>query len=254
MARDNLLAADLARLAEDERNQLGKPTVEQLVALRDGELSESEADRLRDLLARDPESAALYLELKRFPARETGAEGTTPGFDTEADVAKAWQELAPKLGQTRPSDADRGNATGEVVPFSRRGAMRVLLGVAATLGVGLGIAWWIGQAGHQLPDGGYYEIPVIGDKFRDPRERVPAGFVGLAFQIDLSGRSGSYLIELLDAENRTVRAAETFEAGQEVDYRVARRDLVNGATYQLHVRRRGETPILTLTIIPEFAD
>ena len=47
------------------RSSGNRPSVEQLLALRDGELPEEEAERLRDLIAVDPDVAATYLELKR---------------------------------------------------------------------------------------------------------------------------------------------------------------------------------------------
>ena len=252
MARDNLLASDLAALADDERRRLGEPpTLEQLAALRDGELPEDEADRLRARLAVDPESAELYLELERFAA--AAGEGA-PG-ESAADVDEAWRELSARLERGDRSQAGPASATAEVIPFHRRTLVRVLLGLAATVLVAVGVGWWIEQAGHRLPDGEYYEIPVTEEKLRDATERVPAGIVGLAFQIDLSGQSGSYDVELLDATDRRVRAPETFEAGQQVVYRVARRDLVDSATYRLYVRRRGETSGKpALTIIPDFAE
>ena len=135
------MIGDLAALAKDERSRLGEPpTVEQLVALRDGELPEAEADRLRARLAVDPERAALYLELKRF-AQGSGPGEATPGFDTDADVDEAWRELVPKLGQGDPSDTDSGQ--GDSFPPSSFGTGDP--GTGGDVGGGLG---------HRLADGG----------------------------------------------------------------------------------------------------
>lgn len=249
MAGDKRLAEDLASLAADDRQRLDEPpTLEQLAALGDGELPEDEADRLRARLAVDPESADLYLELKRFV--EAAAE-TTAGLDTTQDVDQAWQELSQTL-ERPPSEPEEEDAY-QVVPFHRRPTVRAVLGLAAVLIVAVGLGQWARQTS---PQGDYYRLDVTGDVFRDVRERIPAGYEGLEFRIDLSGKSGRWVVELLDAKDRPVRSAETFDAGQgKVVYRVARRDLVDGATYQLHVRSVDEPESRPVMIIqPEFVE
>lgn len=92
MTRNATLSEDLAVLAEEQRLKLGEPpTIEQLIAYRDGRLSEDEADRIRDRLAVDPEWAAIYLDLACFPDLDL------PVADSDADIDDAWQKLLPKL-------------------------------------------------------------------------------------------------------------------------------------------------------------
>ena len=243
MAREKRLVSDLANLAEKERGRLGEPpTIEQLTALRDGELAEGEADRLRSRLAVDPESAALYLELKRFQVVEASADQEIPGFDTAADVDDAWRELSTKLGQDQRSNVVSEYRSYRVVPFSRRTTLRLLLGLAAMLVVGLGIGWLFEQPSRHLPKGGYYEVAVTGEKLRDPRLLIPSGMVGLEFQIEVPDPTGRFAVELLDVKNEIVGDyREEFESGQEsIIFRVSLHDLVGDATYRLQVRRPGE--------------
>ena len=247
MARDTKLSDDLAALAERERYRLGEPpSIEQLVELRDGELAEEEADRIRDRLAVDPEMAAIYLELKQRSDLETLSADLVGDDISDSEVGGAWHRLSSRLGQGTPLAVDPPNKAGEVVPFPRRGWGRVLA-LAATLTVVVGLVWLLAGRGGPAPlrEGDYHVVQVTGEAYRDSRLRVPGGVAGLAFHIDASDLpSGHVMVELLDASDKVVRQEQmTVEAGQqEMIFRVASSSLVDGKTYQLVVRAPGAPP------------
>jgi anti-sigma factor RsiW len=253
MARNTTLSEDLAALAEEQRSRLGEPpTAEQLIAYRDGQLPEEEAERIRDRLAVDPEWAAVYLDLKRFPDLDR---------PSDADVDAAWRTLSPRLERT-------ATGAGKVIAFRRRpvrpAAGRALLALAATLILCLGLTWLlVGRGGPRpLPSGEYHAVEVTGATFRDARLAVPRAAVGLAFHIDATALEvpGKVLVELRDASGEVVRQeGVVIEAGQrEIVFRVASSSLEVGRTYQLAVRASGTSPdepaLIEMVFTPVFED
>lgn len=247
MERKTTLTGDLAALAAEERSRLGEPPdAELLIAYRDGELSEEEAERVRDRLAVDPEWAEVYLELKRggLDAPGVATAGLAASGAEDADVDAAWRELASKL-EREPSSA-------EPLPFPRRRTGRVILAIAATLVVAVGLVWLlVGRVGPGLPEGKYLDVHVREETYRGLEISVPPDVVGLAFHIESGGLSGRLVVELLDASDEIVRREEVFvEPGtEEIVFRVALSRRAGRDSYSLAVRRSGasttETPLMS---------
>lgn len=233
MPQDTRLSDDLEALAERNRRRLGDaPTVEQLAALRAGELPPEEAERLRDRLAVDPESAAIFLGLAEAEAAEAPS----------VDIDGAWREFSAKANGEPGAAGSRGQARGDIVPFRRRAPYRVLLGLAAllVLGVGLKFFWLDLDPG---ADGPFHAVRVTGETFRGTEIEVPAGFVGVEFQIVHPEVRDAVVAELLDSSQKLVQLQRvTVEAGQEgVRFRVSMTKLEAGRSYQLLVRREGSS-------------
>jgi len=258
MARNTTLSEDLGALAEEQRSRLGEPpTTEQLIAYRDGRLPEEEAERIRDRLAVDPEWAAVYLDLKRFPDLDRPA----AGGDSDADVDDAWRTLSSQLDRTE-------TGAGKVIAFRRAAirpaAGRALLALAATLILGLGLTWLlVGRDRPQpLPSGEYHVVEVTGATFRDARLAVPRAAVGLAFHIDATALDppGKVVVALLDALDHVVRQERmAVEAGQrKIVFRVASSSLEVGRTYQLGVWPSDTSPeepaLIEMVFTPVFED
>ncbi len=248
MARNSAFSRDVAKLAERQRAGLGEPpSMEDLAALNDGVLPEAEADRVREWLAVDPELAATYLELQQLPDLDASAAGGTSGFDTDADVDAAWQELSAKL---------EGNGASSVVHteadrFRGPARRRRLLGLAAALIVGLGIGWLLRSSEEVLPEGQYHPVMVTDAVYRDSRIEVSAEHVGIEFEIALSDVTddGALFVELMDSKGQPVRQQRiTFEPRQgSVSFLVAVSQLIDEETYQLLVEppaQRAEEPFV----------
>lgn len=262
MARDSRWSNDLAALAEDERRRLGEPpTAEQLIAYRDGELPEAEAERIRDRLAVDPEWAAIYLDLKRSDAEVLAAE-VPGGAVSDAEVDGGWRALAVEMGSAAPAIAAFEQEPAEIPTGRRRQPYRRFLAMAATLVFGLGLVWFLAGPDRQepLPDGSYQPARVISDRVRSSVLSVRHGVVGLEFLIEGSEFSepGEYHIELLGSLDAVIRSQSvTVEAGQaEVSFRVASTDLEEGNTYHLTVRQAGASrsapALINFTFTPTF--
>ena len=256
MARDTKLSDDLAALAEEERQRLGeRPGVEQLVALRKGELTEERAERIRDRLAVDPELASIYLDLKRGADRGSSSVDAAERNDSEAEVDAAWRKLLPRLVRVGRAADDPAYEAGEVVPFPRKSWARVA-GLAASMIVAAGLLWLLATRqgpSSQIEDG--YHV-VTDEQYRDARVPVPAGAAGLALDIDVSDLApGPVWLELLDASNEVVWSEPTvIEPGQRrVIFGVASSHLVGGKTYQVVVRSSEASPgIQVMVFRPVF--
>ncbi len=234
MASNSTFSRDIATLAERERAHLGKPPgMEELAALHDGVLSDSEAERVREWLTVDPELAATYLELQRLPNLDSSAVEPTPGFDTDADVEAAWGALSAKLeGGGTPPTVDTN-----VVRFSRPSLRRALVGLAAMLIGGLGAGWWLTLNEAKLPDEHYHLVTVTDEIYRGGTVTVPTEAVGIQFEIALEQpeSGGEISVELLDSKGRRIRVRQiTFEAGQvSVYFRVTKSDLLDEGAYEI---------------------
>ncbi len=259
MTRDTKLSQDLAALAAAERQRLGEPpSLERLRALRDGELSSEEADRIRDRLAIDPELAAVYLELTGDSVAETQPIDE-PDDLLEVDVDDAWRKLSPRLDREPPQIADTAYDDAEgVVSFPRRGWPGIL-GLAATLTRAVGLVWLWGNRGAEAPTPeGYYPVSIAG-LLRDSRLTLPSEATGIAFQIDASTLNpDSYIVELLDAEDQVVRQERHPVAAEQewIDFGVPLDSLKPHWTYKLVVRETSasstDSPRISITVVPVF--
>jgi hypothetical protein len=218
MARKSTFAEDLALLAADERSRLGEPpTAEELIACRDGKLTEEAGERVRDRLAVDPELASIYLDLTSDPA------ALAADAPADADGADAWRRLSPRLERAA------------VVPIRRRTAARVPLALAASLIMALGVGWLLTRP-EPLPAGEYYPIEVTGAEYRGAAVTVPRDVAGVAFHVDASQLTGRIVVELRDSSDVLVRG-ETFPAGKIV-FRVPANKIAD-QVYRLTVRPFG---------------
>src|SRR5689334_11763870 len=86
--------ATLAEIIAERRKELGeRPSLDEMIALRVGELSADERERLLERAAWDPEVARELLDVIRFP--DLG-HGETPPED-DADQDRSWQVMRAKL-------------------------------------------------------------------------------------------------------------------------------------------------------------
>ena len=91
-------------IAEERRNLGDPPTAEEMLAYSRGKLSESEEERIRDLLVAYPELARMYSE--PFPeAPRLGDADYVP----DSQVAAGWNELQQRLGAPQKRERQRGN-------------------------------------------------------------------------------------------------------------------------------------------------
>jgi hypothetical protein len=135
----------LRRLAEHERRSLGDhPTPEELVAYRNGELTEPEAEQIRDHLALCHDCADLLLDLADF-GHLAPPEGIAPASPEEVD--RAWASLQGRIAEAAvPSTPERTAPVVQlhvVSPYaepSRQDWRTWALAASVILAVGLG-AW-----------------------------------------------------------------------------------------------------------------
>ncbi|HET8774335.1 MAG TPA: hypothetical protein VFP80_11105 [Thermoanaerobaculia bacterium] len=102
-------------LAEERRKLGAPPTAEEMLAFTRGELSESEEERIRDLLVAYPELARMYSE--PFPDEPRPGD---PDFVPEEQVAQGWSGLEGSLRKTAEAaargEAQRGRVSLQYVP------------------------------------------------------------------------------------------------------------------------------------------
>jgi hypothetical protein len=95
-------------LIAEERRRLGDPpTAEEMLAYSRGELSETEEDRIRDLLVAYPEIARMYGAAFPEPAQPGD-----PDYANDADTAAAWARFQERLGRPR-TEPRRPQAEGQ---------------------------------------------------------------------------------------------------------------------------------------------
>jgi hypothetical protein len=105
----------LRLLAERERRSLGEhPTPEELAAYRNGELTEPEADRIRNHLALCHDCADLLLDLANFGHLEP-PEGVAPA--SEAEVDGAWESLRSRIAEAEALPEAAAERSAPVVPL-----------------------------------------------------------------------------------------------------------------------------------------
>ncbi len=120
----------LEEILAERRQQLGEPpSTDDFIALRAGELSDDERERLLEHASVDPEAARELLGVLRFP-EPSGDED--PG-DDEIGVRQRWQDLRERL----VAEGDF-STTPAPVPVPKRSvwwplAAMFVLGVATTL-------------------------------------------------------------------------------------------------------------------------
>lgn len=110
-------------LAEARRTLGEPPTAEEMLALSEGTLSESEAERVRDRMAAYPELARMYGEPVPDEPRPGDAD-----YLTDEDVASGWEALQRKLPRVA-AEAPRGR----LLAFRAVPARYVPTAVAAAL-------------------------------------------------------------------------------------------------------------------------
>ncbi len=153
--------ATLEEILAERRQRLGEPpSIDELVALRAGELSEDDHRRLLEHAAVDREVARELFDVLRFPER---AGDEDPGLD-EQGVGRRWQALRARLVAEGDLPANDERSASVARP-SRAAwlplAAMFLLGIAATLGVG---RWRDAGPG---PAGARVNLPIV--------ELLPAG-------------------------------------------------------------------------------
>jgi hypothetical protein len=138
----------LRLLAESERRSLGEhPTPEELAAYRNRELTEPEADRIRDHLALCHDCADLLLDLANFGHLEPPA-GVAPASEEEVD--RAWESLRSRIAESEaeaPKQLDRSapvvqlRAVPPPAEPRRRNWQAWALAAMLILTLGLGGVW-----------------------------------------------------------------------------------------------------------------
>lgn len=165
------------------------PDLERLLAYRDGELGEAEADEAQEHLSLCPDCALLLLEFDQF---RTDAEAGERGA-SEAARAGAWEALQAELRKERaemptlalpvpPSSAPVAPALLPFQPAARPPAPpRALYALAAVLalvalGLGLALAWSQSQyrAEMRALEESRREAEELRTRLSEAQERAPA--------------------------------------------------------------------------------
>lgn len=113
-------------IAEDRRRLGDPPTAEEMLAFTRGELSESEEERIRDLLVVYPELARMYCE--PFPDEPRPGE---PDYVSEAQTAAGWNDLQQHLRKrSEPTsvrdEAQRGRVIMHRMPTAVAAALAIV--------------------------------------------------------------------------------------------------------------------------------
>lgn len=225
-------------LIAEQRRALGDPpTAEEMLAFSRGELSESEEERIRDLIVAYPELARMYHE----PFPEEG----DPVTDDQ--VRAGWNALQQRLGNRSDSSAARQEAQRGQVIFMRY----VPAAVAAMLAVvffGLFVRaekrarYFADESRRPRVLGVAQELSP--DANRGPEAATPLQTDGEVYLLKprLIGqmRYPHYQMELRDADGRTVWTNRNAQPELEADAEVFRLVVPHtffraGETYQLRI-------------------
>ncbi len=134
--------ATLAEIVSDRQRQLGeRPSMEQMFALRAGELSEAERDRLLERAAWDPEVARELFDLMCFPDLPRGGKAKE-AVGNDAGLDQRWQALRARLR----SEGILPEMPSRAAPSPEPQRVRVWrwLPMAASFAAGLALAITIG--------------------------------------------------------------------------------------------------------------
>lgn len=259
MARQSKLASDLTALARQERQRLGDPpAAEQLRALIEGQLTDEEAEAIREQLSVEPELAAAYLDLKHT------IEGSPKALSEaaeEADAGEAWRRLSDRVQHEAQAAEESPNETGRIAPFLSSRSGRTVLALAAMLVVALGVGLWLRDGDGRGPavTGEYFAVRITGETFRGGEVMLPQDAAGLNFHISTTGLPERIVIELLNSSDELVERADIVIESEQgtVEFLVAAGKLAS-RTYEIVVR--GDTdppespPRLTQTLIIKVDD
>ena len=226
----SLLKQDLEQLAQERLKEQELASAEQLVALRDGELDERQADQVRLQMAADPELAEVYLSLCRV------AEDAESANVPEEQIDQGLQALMDRVGAKEP---------GNVLPLERRNRSYVWVGwaaVAATLLLVFGLRM-------QQPDGPYFPVEVSSEALRSSIDvELPNDHLGLELilsaeflrSLDLESFS-AIDIRLETLGGKAVAGASSVSMSElPVSWKVGRQSLMDDRTYELKLREAGQ--------------
>jgi hypothetical protein len=229
MKQGRNLTKDLAALAVEERRRLGAPpTVERLLAFRDGLLEAQEEEEIRQHLSVDPALASQYLEIRQETQPVHGSEGDPVSQST---VDSAWLGLSSRLHQEM----------GEVEKSTVRKHTFPLWLAAAILLVTLGFVWFRGMgnlaSGSQIM---YQQVAFSTRQFRGSEVVLAPASPGLEFTFDdaLFGPAEIFEGRLVKADQDSV-IVRVEVSRLEPALRVDAGRLEEGKTYRLILRPRG---------------
>lgn len=206
--------ATLADVMAERRRELGeRPSMEELVALRTGELPDEERERLIEYASWDPDVARELFDLQRFPELAGGAAGTTGGPDQDR---RWWQRLRAQLQEEGILPPAAPALAPEAEPSPARWPFRLSwLPLAAAFAAGALLALLIGE----LHSSVQINLPVIelvaqaGDAMdvrRGGRPTVvPAGASGVVLTFaapDLTTESGPYDLDIRRGAQEVARS------------------------------------------------
>jgi hypothetical protein len=208
--------ATLAEIAAERRHETGeRPSMDEMIALRSGELSEEARERLLERASWDPEVARELFDLIRFPELEDeAAPAEDPG------TGQRWQALRARL-------LSEGILPGSATPPSPRllrDLVRARLPLAASFAAGVLLAFAIGEIraffGPATPPETVrinlpiIELPALSDASSDIRRGreitvVPADTQGVVLTLaapSIAPASGPYDLEIRRGEQEIFRS------------------------------------------------
>lgn len=214
--------ATLAEIMAERRQELGeRPSTDEMIALRAGELSEEERERLLERASWDPEVARELFDLIRFPELPDGE--AAPANDLGLD--QRWQALRARLlsegilpGTQQPPP--------EASPPPERARNRAWFPMAASFAAGVALTFAIGELRSPSRPGSPREtvkinLPIVellalSDTATDVRRGgeltvVPARIEGIVLTLSAPGLalgSGPYALEIRRGRQEVFRSKD----------------------------------------------
>lgn len=209
------------RLADGARRQTTPPSLEELVAYVEGELTPSQEDRLRDRLALFPESSQAVLDLVEVLRVSGGDETTGPS----GPHVPTWSELSARLAEeeTAASRDAEAPARTRIRPFWARS----IVPWAAAAGLLMLIGFWFLPQRPAAPadpqkNVRWYHLqsdaagPTRADRWQEVKVSTEASHFGFILNLGDAGAFADYSVEiskLTESGAETVWQANGFRPG-----------------------------------------
>lgn len=225
----NRMAAVVRELAASARRAAGPPpSPDQLADYAAGELSDEEAERIRDHLTWDRDSRRLVQDLASFPDIEPPSEEYRI---SDRQLQEDWRMLAAQVGLEesgdRPSKGPPSEGAARVLPFrAPRSWLRVVEALAACFLLAcLGLSFWVSELRRELaaPRTRVHTvqlIPVtepIRDEAPEPTAAISPSADGVVWVLELAEPTPypEHSLDVIDAQGELIQSLRHVESNSE---------------------------------------